>query len=95
MNKYDLTLLVREVAGVVEKIEKVVKMLGGKVVKTAEMGKKPLAYQIKKAGEAHYLSMLLELPGEAVVQLKKKLTVDHALLRYMLIKVQGSRFKTQ
>ena len=88
MNKYDLTLLVREIGGITEKVEKLVKTLGGKVLKTAEMGKKPLAYQIKKAGEAHYLSMLLELPGEAVVQLKKKLTVDHTLLRYILIKTK-------
>ncbi len=88
MSKYDLTVLVKSAEGAVEKIEKTVKALSGKVIKTAEMGKKPLAYQIKKAGEAHYLSMVLELPSEAVVQLQKKLAVDKELLRHLLLKAK-------
>ena len=86
MHKYELTVLGRELEGLADKIEKVVKVLGGKVGKVTEMGKKPLAYMIKKAGEAHYLSLTLELPATAVVELKKKLNVDKAVLRYILIK---------
>ncbi|TSC84482.1 MAG: hypothetical protein G01um101416_1069, partial [Microgenomates group bacterium Gr01-1014_16] len=78
-----------------EKIEKVVKVLGGKVGKNVEMGKKPLAYQIKKAGEGHYLQMLVELPGRAVVELVKKLNVEKELLRHLLVKIQDSGSKIQ
>lgn len=88
MDKYDLTLVARTGEGVVEKIEKVIKALGGKVGKTAELGRKPLAYHIAKAGEGHYLALSLELPKEAVVQLQRKLAVDKELLRHLLLKAK-------
>ena len=86
MRKYELTLVARTVEGVAEKIEKVVKVLGGKVGKSVEMGKKPLAYHIRKAGEGHYLQILIELPGKAVVELVKKLNVEKEVLRHLLVK---------
>ncbi|MBI2008763.1 30S ribosomal protein S6 [Candidatus Amesbacteria bacterium] len=88
MRRYDLTLLALKVEGISEKMEKVVKAVGGKVGKTAEMGRKPLAYRIKKAGDGHYLQMAVELPGAAVVELKKKLNIDKGLLRYLLVKAK-------
>jgi len=68
----------------VERIEKLAKTLGGSVGKISEMGKKPLAYPIDKAGDAHFFNLILELPGKAVLELKKKLAVDKEILRHML-----------
>jgi small subunit ribosomal protein S6 len=90
MKKYDLTLLVRAslkedgLDGFVEKIEKLVKILGGKMGKFTEMGKKQLAYQIEKVSEAVYLNWVLELPGGNVVELEKKLNNDKDVLRHLL-----------
>lgn len=86
MNKYDLTVLVKSEAGVEEKMEKLVKALGGKIGRMVEMGKKQLAYPIKKVSEAVYLSWGLELPTDAVVQLEKKLTIDRDVVRHLLIR---------
>ena len=86
MNKYDLTVLVKSEAGVEEKMEKLVKALGGKIGRMVEMGKKQLAYPIKKVSEAVYLSWGLELPTGAVVQLEKKLTIDRDVVRHLLIR---------
>ena len=83
-----MTLVAKTAEGVVEKIEKVVKVLGGKVGKNTEMGKKPLAYQIKKEGEGHYLQMVVELPGKAVIELVKKLNVEKGLLRHLMVKAE-------
>ncbi len=71
-----------------EKLEKVIKALGGKVVKTLEMGKKQLAYKINNLSEAIYLNMVIELPKAAVVQLEKKLVVDKEIIRHLLIKAE-------
>lgn len=69
----------------VEKLEKTVKALEGKVVKTLEMGKKQLAYKIAGQSEANYMNMVLELPAVSVIQLEKKLTVDKEILRHLLV----------
>lgn len=88
MQKYELTVIAKTVEGLEAKMEKIVKALGGKIGKIAEMGKKPLAYQIKKAGEGHYLQMLVELPGNVVVELARKLNTDKSLLRHLLVKAE-------
>ena len=88
MQKYELTVIARTVEGFEVKLEKMVKVLGGKVGNIVEMGKKPLAYHIKKAGDGHYLRMVVELPGAAVVELVKKLNVDKGLLRHLLVKAE-------
>jgi small subunit ribosomal protein S6 len=87
MNKYDLTVLVKKTDGIEEKVENLVKAMGGKAGRMVEMGKKQLAYPIQKLTEAEYLSWGLELPGEAVVQLQKKLTIDKDFLRHLLVKI--------
>lgn len=86
MIKYDLTVLVKKTEGMEEKMEKLVKALGGKLGRMMEMGKKQLAYPIKKVSEAEFLNWSLELPGEGVVQLGKKLSVDREVIRHLLVK---------
>ncbi|KKS33119.1 MAG: 30S ribosomal protein S6 [Candidatus Amesbacteria bacterium GW2011_GWA2_42_12] len=86
MNKYDLTMLVKSTEGVEDKMEKLVKALNGKAGRMVEMGKKQLAYPIKKLSEAHYLTWTLELESPSVVQLERKLTVDRDVIRHLLVR---------
>lgn len=89
--KYDLVVMLASDAKdeakdkVLEKVEKTIKGLGGVVVKQLEMGKKQLAYKIKKQLEAVYVNLVLELPAAEVVQLDRKLTVDKDILRHLLV----------
>ncbi len=91
--KYELTLVLRPDLKddgkdeMVKKYEKLIKVLGGVVDKTMDMGKKQLAYRIKKAAEGIYVSVSLEIPGDGVVQLEKKLVVDNDVLRHLLVRV--------
>lgn len=87
MNKYDLTVLVNEIAGMEEKVEKMVKAFGGKAGRMVEMGKKQLAYEIKKTSSANFLTWTLELPAKSVVELDRKMTLDKDVLRHLLIRV--------
>lgn len=88
MQKYDVTVLCASGGAekLVEKVEKLVAALGGKVAKVTEMGKKQLAYKIGTAREADFTGFTIELPGDVVVQLDKKLTVDRDVLRHLLVK---------
>lgn len=96
MQKYEVTLMVNsEVKGeakdkLIERMEKIVKALGGKMGKLTEMGLKQLAYKIHDQGEANYISWALELSPEGVVQFGKKLTAEgqkKEILRHLLIKI--------
>lgn len=87
MHKYDLTILVKETMGIEAKIEKLIKTFEGKLGKLTEMGKKQLAYPIKKLSSAHFLSWVLELPPKSVIELDKKLTNDKEVLRHLLIRI--------
>lgn len=92
-NKYDLTIIlvpsVKDEAKdkFVEKIEKVMKGLGGVVEKTMDMGRKQLAYKIVGKSEGVYVNLQIELPPESVIQLDKKLGVDKDILRHLLIRI--------
>ncbi|MEK9201020.1 MAG: 30S ribosomal protein S6 [Patescibacteria group bacterium] len=89
--KYDLTVLVKgaqDKDAFADKLEKLVKVLSGKLGKLTEMGKKPLAYKIKHVAEAIYLNWIVELPGPSVVELEKKLTNDKEVLRHLLVKAE-------
>lgn len=87
MNEYDLTVLVKEIAGMEEKIEKIVKVFGGKAGRMVEMGKKQLAYEIDKNNSANFLTWVLELPAKSVVELDRNMTLDKDVLRHLLVRV--------
>jgi small subunit ribosomal protein S6 len=92
-NKYDLTVVLKAdlkdegKEGFLKKLEKTVKVLGGTMGKTMDMGKKQLAYRIQNKAEGMYVNISLELPSNAVVELEKKLEVDADILRHLTVRV--------
>ena len=87
MLKYDLTVMVKK-AETGSKIEKIIAALGGKAGRMIEMGKKQLAYPVKKLSEALFLSWTVEMDTQLVVQLQQKLTVDKDVVRYILCRLE-------
>ena len=87
MLKYDLTVMVKK-AEAGTKIEKIIAAVGGKAGRMIEMGKKQLAYPIKKLSEAQFLSWTVELDPQLVVQLQQKLIVDKEVVRHLLVAVE-------
>ena len=87
MNKYDLTVMVKK-AEAGAKIEKIITAVGGKAGRMIEMGKKQLAYPVKKLAEAQFLSWTVELDPQLVVQLQQKLIVDKEVVRHLLVAVE-------
>ena len=83
-----MTVIVAKVE-VGEKIEKIVTAVGGKAGRMIELGKKQLAYPIKKLTEAIFLSWTVDLDPTAVLQLQHKLTVDKDVVRHLLIRVEA------
>lgn len=66
------------------KVEKLVKNVGGKVVKTDNWGKRKLAYQIKKQEFAIYVYYDLELDPTKVAKLDSSLNITDEVIRHLL-----------
>lgn len=69
-----------------EKMEKLVTLFEGKVGKTEDLGKKTLAYKIKKSTTGYFLLFNLELPGKSLKSLNSKLRMENDMIRYLLLK---------
>ncbi len=92
MKEYELTVLIHpdletDLEAPLEKVRKLVKDNGGRVVSEDNWGKKKLAYRIKGEDFAVYVYMDVELPAEALLKLSNTLNITDEVLRYLLVKV--------
>lgn len=71
---------------VMEKLEKLVKSLQGKLGKAKDWGTKDLAYKLKKSVTGAFLIFPLELPGAGANEMTSKLRLQEDLIRYLLVK---------
>ncbi len=92
MNKYELVVVlpgdatVAKKKAVGESLEKLVKILKGKIEKVIDWGKKDLAYEIEKNTSGVFLIFELELSPEAVRAMPDKLRLNEQIIRYLLVK---------
>jgi len=68
-------------------VETIVSGLDGRIVKTENLGRRRLAYEIGKHREGTYLVDLIEGPGELVKELDRKLKVLDTVLRHLVVRV--------
>ncbi len=99
-NMYELTMIMRTSLGEDghKKVLESVKKLIGKsshLVETMDLGKRMLAYPIKKEKEGNYTCLKLDITGQEAVDINQKLKNDETVLRYLLVKTaKVSKSKT-
>lgn len=92
MQKYELTVVMPEKTTAAKKkafqegLEKTVKALEGKIVKTDDWGEKELAYKIAKSNSGNFTLYSLELNASKAPQLYTKMRVDNDVIRYLLVR---------
>ena len=69
----------------IEKVEEVVRNLGGTITKTDVWGKKRLAYPIQKKNEGIYVLFNFDLEPEQTFELKRVLGLRSNIYRQMII----------
>lgn len=72
-----------------EKLTKLVKDNGGKIVAVEQWGLKTLAYKINKNRKGHYVLMNLDCPAPALLELERTLRLSEDVLRHLSIKVEA------
>ena len=93
MNNYELTVILGEKTtpakkkAFTQKVEKLLKVLEGKVIKTDDWGKQDFCYKIDKQTSGNYLFFKLELQSEGSKALADKLRMDDEVVRHLLLRV--------
>ncbi|MFH1367569.1 MAG: 30S ribosomal protein S6 [Elusimicrobiota bacterium] len=72
----------------IEKTRKTVEGANGQVKLVQQLGKKKLAYPIKKYKEGSYVFMELAGPGEIITSLENFFKVHDSVIRYLTVKVE-------
>lgn len=99
MRKYEVTLVLKPKT-TKENQEKLLghlkKWLGkGKILSTANWGKKDLAYPIEKEKQGVYLFLEIEMETKKGGELKKRLRLEDDVLRHLLVKQNLQRKGTE
>ncbi len=71
---------------VIKDIEKAITSAKGKVIDVERIGKKKLAYKIKKRSEGVYVNIKFEAPSGGVAALNKKLKLKEDIFRIFILK---------
>lgn len=93
INKYELTVLYDTEADLVEELDKVKKIIkenGGKILKEQNEGKKRLAYTIMGKDYATYYYIDIELEDSKAVSISSRLNIEESILRYLLVRVTSN-----
>ena len=91
MNQYEIAVLYHpdlevDLSKAEDKVQKVFKDNGGKVVGTDNWGKRKLAYPIKKQEHAIYVFYTVDLPAEGVAKVESTLNITDEVIRFLITK---------
>jgi small subunit ribosomal protein S6 len=74
-----------------EGIEQMITREGGTIVRTENMGRRRLAYPIKKKTEGHYVLFEIEDSGQSIAELERRMRVNDVVIRYITVRVDEDR----
>ena len=94
MNQYELLYIVPvqytedELAPIKQKVRQSIEKSGGKITLEDSLGKKKLAYPIKKFFQGYYLLNHFELDGSKLISLEKNLRLTDEIMRHIIVKYE-------
>lgn len=91
MNKYEALFIVNpsvEDAGIKELIQKFSDLINsdGKVESVEEIGKKKLAYPVKKNPEGFYVLINFEANGSIITELERNFRITDEVIKFIVIR---------
>ncbi len=93
MTKYEMMFIARtdvpeeEIEKLNAQMESVVSGAGGKVEKIDKMGRRRLAYRVKKQREGVYILFTFEGTGDTVREFERRLKVTDTVIKYLTVRV--------
>ena len=93
MNKYESVVIVNpnleeeSIKNVIKKFSDLINT-DGKVDSVEEMGKRKLAYDIKKFTEGYYLVIKFEAKPELIAELERNYRITDEVIKFLVVKVE-------
>lgn len=72
------------------KLEDTISGYKGKIVSTDKIGRKKLAYDIQNFRDGFFVTQIISLPADKVVDLKRQLKLNDNILRIMFLEASKS-----
>lgn len=95
MTKYEIMFIVKatleedQIKKESEEAQKLINKKPSKVIEFKEMGRKKLAYPIKKEVSGYYFVMTVEADHETISEFDRKISINENILRHLVIRVEG------
>ena len=91
MNHYEILLMIHPDQSensktITDKCHEMISAHKGKIHRHEDWGKRQLSYPIRKLHKAHYVLMNIEMPVDALNELKHHLRYNDAILRHLIIR---------
>ncbi len=80
-----------KVEELISKVSKVIETSGGTIKNLQQLGKKKLAYNIRKFREGIYVYMEIEGSGSMVSSLENLFKVNDSIMRFLTVKVEPKK----
>ncbi|MDD4188035.1 MAG: 30S ribosomal protein S6 [Bacilli bacterium] len=93
MNKYEIMFIVKSTSGAqaiketASSLKKVITDMKGKITNERDMGRKDLAYPIKKEISGFYFVFNCNTTAEVVAEFNRKAKLNENVLRHLIIKL--------
>lgn len=94
MPKYELMYILssavsdNDVPTITSEVNKFIQDNGGAILREELMGKKKLAYPIKKTRNGFYVLLAFNMPGEKLAALDNKLRSLDSIIRYIVVNIE-------
>lgn len=93
MNHYEIVILIHpdqseRLQNIIKKYKTIIENGNGKIHRLEDLGKRQLAYQIKKIHKAHYILMNIECNKNVLQELQSSLKFNDAVIRNLILKVK-------
>lgn len=91
MNQYEVAVLYDpglelDLDKTTDKVTKIFKDAGGKIVSTDNWGKRKLAYTIAKQDHAVYVIYTVELPADSIQKVESTFNITDEIIRFLITK---------
>ena len=101
MRKYELVFIVRtdvpeeDVEKLLTQLQGVVTAAGGKVEKAEKMGRRRLAYRVRRQREGLYILLAFEAGGDVVKELERRLKVSDPVIKFLTVRTDEEQKRAE